>query len=135
MSTQKQPFERRLTKQWFLMSLDWALIAISLWLSFVLRLSEWWPQEHLIAIWWLFPVVPTMGIAVFYLKKVYAVVLRYANLQTATNLLTCIALLSAFLMLVGFYFSPSTVPRSIPTIFALLCLCFCVHTVIHLSIT
>jgi len=125
MSTQKQPFERRLTKQWFLMSLDWALIAISLWLSFVLRLSEWWPKEHLIAIWWLFPVVPTMGIAVFYLKNVYAVVLRYANLQTATNLLTCIALLSAFLMLVGFYFSPSTVPRSIPTIFALLCLCFC----------
>jgi FlaA1/EpsC-like NDP-sugar epimerase len=102
-----------------MVSFDLFTFPFALWIAYVLRLSQWWPEQHLGAAWSLFVATAIMGVASFAYFGVYRVVVRYmtghAVLQVCKGVLITTVVLYVCASLGGLY----PFPRSVPVIFAL----------------
>ncbi|PLW78149.1 polysaccharide biosynthesis protein [Cohaesibacter celericrescens] len=115
---------RRSIKRKVMMGLDALFLPICLWASYVLRLSDWWPESYIVPNWWIFPLVSVVGVAIFSVNRVYRTILRFAGAQTVTQLFRSVFFLALFVMALDFFKSGQYIPRSIPIIFALVTLCY-----------
>lgn len=109
----------RLQKRLILAPADAVLLAFSLWAAVALRLGQLWPATTWISGWWLWIVIPILGVAIFYLFGLYRFVVRSIGRQDLAVLARAITLLSLALAAIG-YFNPAVfLPRSTPIIFGL----------------
>ncbi len=111
-------------KRFIMLLGDTIVLPIALWSAYVLRLSEWWPQEYLLAGWWLFVVVPAVGIYVFARLGLYRAVVRFMGAQAIWAVVKGVSLLALFLWAAAFVFQLQPFPRSIPINFALVALVY-----------
>ncbi|MBL4785491.1 MAG: polysaccharide biosynthesis protein [Cohaesibacteraceae bacterium] len=109
----------RSNKRLVMMVADSFLLPVCLWASYALRLSEWWPEERMLAHWWLFPMVSIVGISAFLFVKIYRTVLRYIGSQAILQIAKGILMIAASILIAGFFATAPTIPRSIPMIFVL----------------
>lgn len=107
----------RNTKRAILTGFDVMALAFSLWAAFALRLSSFWPAEFLLPAWWLFIVIPLVGVLLFSLFGLYHAVLRFMELQVLSEVLKGVVILSIFLGAIAFFVSDPVIPRSVPIIF------------------
>ncbi|MFT6834756.1 MAG: hypothetical protein ACJA0H_000788, partial [Francisellaceae bacterium] len=71
----------RRNKRFIMVLADLIALPLALWSGFALRLSEWWPQEYLIASWPLFLVLPIVGISIFMRLGLYHAIVRFMGAQ------------------------------------------------------
>lgn len=101
----------RPVRRLLLLLLDSVAIIISVWVSFVVRLGEWWP-EMLHQALLLFPFALAISLPIFFLLGFYRSVLRYAGRHMFNTIvkgvsLSLLLLIAAWAMLRG-----AVVPRS-----------------------
>jgi UDP-N-acetylglucosamine 4,6-dehydratase len=109
-------------KKNFLMAItDVILVPLSLWLAFVLRLSEWfWPSQNQL---WLFFSAPIIALPVFVNFGLYREVVRFIgykgmlSIAQATGTLVLLWLLIITAVLPLYYGIKVPFPRSIPVLF------------------
>ena len=103
---------------------DLLMLPLALWSGFALRLSEWWPIEYMIYSWWLFLVLPVVGVFVFMRLGLYRAVVRFMGAQAIWAVVKGVSLLALFLWAVAFIFEITPFPRSLPVSFALVALVY-----------
>lgn len=118
----------RSSKRLLMMLLDSIFLPVCLWASYALRLSNWWPDFYLKAHWWLFVVVPLVGVFIFSRTRIYRTILRYIGSKAVLQIVKAVALLSLVLLIIGYNVSGPTVPRSVPIIFGLVALLYVAAT-------
>lgn len=108
-----------------MMAADALVLALALWAGYALRFGEWWPTPELYAHWWLFPILPAVGVAVFLWLGLYREFVRYMELRTLWVVGKGVALL-ALLIWAAAHFYPhyAGLPRSVPANFVLTALIF-----------
>lgn len=73
----------RTRKQFLMLVMDGIMLLFSLWLAFVLRLGNFFP-EYLYPSWWLFIVMPVITIPLFIRFGMYRSVLRYIGIRVVS---------------------------------------------------
>ena len=107
----------RVQKRRLLMSFDAIIVALSLWLSLVLRLGDVWPGERLLSAYWIFAILPLLGVKVFERCGVYRNLLRsigrdgYSEIACGAIVLSLVVAAAAILSDAG------PIPASTPVIF------------------
>ena len=107
----------RIQKRRLLMALDAVVIASSLWLSLVLRLGDLWPEERLLGGWWLFVILPPLGIKIFEWRGVYRNLLRSMGLDGYLGIASGVIILSMVMVGLMLLDGRSAIPASTPAIF------------------
>lgn len=107
----------RTVKRLILSTFDFFALAFALWAAYALRLSDFWPQYYIEPAWWLFIVVPSLGILLFSLFGLYRAVLRFVEFQVFSEVLKGILILTIFLAMIALFVNDPIIPRSIPFIF------------------
>ena len=115
---------QRIYKRLTMVLADLLVLPLALWSAYVLRLSDWWPQHHLDAAWWLFLAVPLVGVFIFMRLGLYRAVVRFMGAQAIWAVVKGVLLLSLFLWVAAFLFNISPFPRSVPISFALVALVY-----------
>lgn len=111
------------TKKILLVSADLIALPIALWLSYVLRLGEWWPQ-YIYNGWWLFIAAPLVAIPIFVRLGLYRAVLRYVGSKALTTIVKAITITTLILLALVVMTETRGVPRSVFFSFWLVSLCF-----------
>ncbi|MDI3323031.1 nucleoside-diphosphate sugar epimerase/dehydratase [Pontibacterium granulatum] len=109
----------RVQKRLVMRGLDTVTIAVALWLAYVLRLADFWPTGYIEQAWWLFLVLPPIGVLVFTQTGLYRVVVRYMSTNAIWSILQGVALLALVLWASAFVAQIPKFPRSVPVNFAL----------------
>ena len=107
----------RIYKQTIMLFVDISTLLLALWLAFVLRLGDPFPQEYIFPSWWLFVVLPLVMMVLFIKLGLYRAVLQYIGIKVITTTFqatTIACLIVGFLMM---FFRESTLPRSVLPIF------------------
>ncbi len=107
----------RIYKQTIMLFVDVSTLLFALWLAFVLRLGDPFPQEYIYPSWWLFVVLPLVMMGLFIKLGLYRAVLQYIGIKVITTTFqatTIACLIVGFLMM---FFRESTLPRSVLPIF------------------
>ena len=73
----------RTRKQFLMLVMDGIMLLFSLWLAFVLRLGDFFP-EYIYPSWWLFIVMPVITIPLFIRFGMYRSVLRYIGIRVVS---------------------------------------------------
>ena len=108
-------------KRIILINIDILLLSLALWLSYTIRLSDWWPEQLANTIW-LFLILPIMAIPVFIRMGLYRAVIRYIG-EKAIITITKAITIHAFLFVVLVVLTATQgVPRSIFLIYWGACL-------------
>lgn len=115
---------RRAYKRLIMVCADLIALPLALWSSYALRLSEWWPERFLFSSWWLFLILPIVGVYVFMRLGLYRAVVRFMGTQAIWAVVKGVMLLAFFLWSMAFLFQITSFPRSIPVIFALVALVY-----------
>ncbi len=98
---------------------DLIALPLALWSGYALRLSEWWPQEYLLASWKLFIILPIVGVLIFMRLGLYRAIVRFMGAQAIWAVGKGVLLLALVLWSTAFIFQINPFPRSIPISFAL----------------
>lgn len=114
----------RSNKRFIMVLTDLAALPLALWSGYVLRLSEWWPERYLLVSWWLFLLVPAVGIYIFMRLGLYRAVVRFMGAQAIWAVFKGVMLLALFLWAVAFVAKIDPFPRSVPINFALAALVY-----------
>jgi FlaA1/EpsC-like NDP-sugar epimerase len=114
----------RSNKRFIMVLADLVALPLALWSGFALRLSEWWPQEYLLASWKLFLVLPIIGIFIFMRLGLYRAIVRFMGAQAIWAVGKGVFLLALVLWSAAFVFQIDPFPRSIPISFALAALVY-----------
>ena len=109
-------------KQALMISTDFLLVPLSLWMAFALRLSEWfWPNENQI---WLFILGPIIALPIFIRLGLYRAIVRYIGHKAMLAIVQSITLLVLIWLLISITLLPLYIgveklwfPRSIPILF------------------
>ena len=109
----------RKRKRIFMMALDAAFLPVCLWLSYALRLSDWWPAFYMNAHWFLFPLVSAAGVFIFSSIRIYRTILRYIGSTAVVQIIKAVVILAVLLMSMGLFVRDPIIPRSVPIIFCL----------------
>jgi len=107
----------RIYKQTIMLFVDISTLLLALWLAFVLRLGDPFPQDYIFPSWWLFVVLPLVMMVLFIKLGLYRAVLQYIGIKVITTTFqatTIACLIVGFLMM---FFRESTLPRSVLPIF------------------
>jgi FlaA1/EpsC-like NDP-sugar epimerase len=114
----------RANKRFIMVLADLIALPLALWSGFALRLSEWWPAEHLVASWQLFVVLPIVGVFIFMRLGLYHAIVRFMGAQAIWAVGKGVFLLALVLWSAAFVFNLDPFPRSIPINFALAALVY-----------
>ena len=115
------PLQRRL----LLMALDALLLALSVWLSFWLRLAHPWPSRLLVVGTWLFPAALLIGLLVFVFSGQYKGLSRYVGSRALYELSARTGLITLLLAGLGWSMGWPAPPRSSWVLFWFLLTGFC----------
>ena len=115
---------RRTYKRIIMVCADLLALPLALWSGYALRLAEWWPQPYLSTSWWLFMVVPIIGVYIFMRLGLYRAVVRFMGTQAIWAVVKGVLLLSLALWAFAFVFKLDPFPRSVPINFALAALVY-----------
>lgn len=103
---------------------DLVVLPLALWSGFALRYATWWPAEQMLPFWFLFVLVPLVGVVLFAGLGLYRAVVRFMGLHALLAVVKGVGLL-ALLMAAGMYFyGEQAFPRSVPIHFALVALIY-----------
>jgi FlaA1/EpsC-like NDP-sugar epimerase len=114
----------RRNKRFIMVLADLIALPLALWSGFALRLSEWWPQEYLVASWQLFLILPIVGVFIFMRLGLYRAIVRFMGAQAIWAVSKGVFLLALVLWAAAFVFQINPFPRSIPIGFALAALVY-----------
>ncbi|MDN3649323.1 nucleoside-diphosphate sugar epimerase/dehydratase [Reinekea marina] len=110
---------KRIHKKWIMVLADIAILPISLWAAFSLRLGTLWPNTHISQFWWLFVAVIPTAILIFARLGLYRAIIRYIGSKALYAVLNGSVLMSFVVWSLVFISREPGFPRSIPIIFAL----------------
>lgn len=100
--------------------LDIMFLPASLWSSFALRFSEPWPYERMVPYWWMFVLIPVIGVYVFSRFGLYRAVVRFMGHQVVMSIVKGVLLLTLLLYAMAHVSGVTGFPRSIPINFAII---------------
>ena len=66
-------------KRLMMVGADLVALPLALWSAYALRFAEWWPERYIEPFWWLFLVVPPVGVFVFARLGLYRACLLYTS--------------------------------------------------------
>lgn len=121
---QKIAHMSRARKRLIMVLADAVALPLALWSAYALRLSDLWPQSHLIAAWPLLLALPPLGVFVFARLGLYRAVVRYIGARALMAVVKGVALLSLLLFAAAYLWPAFQMPRSIPINFALVALVY-----------
>jgi FlaA1/EpsC-like NDP-sugar epimerase len=110
----------RTKKKLLFVTLDLMALPLALWSAFALRYSEFWPAAKIAPFWWLFLVIPFVGVYLFARLGLYRAVVRFMGQQAIVAILKGVIILSILLYAAAFLSHAESFPRSVPIIFALI---------------
>ncbi len=114
----------RAYKRLIMVLADFIALPLALWSGYALRLSEWWPEEYLLASWELFLLLPVVGTLIFMRLGLYRAIVRFMGAQAILAIATGVFLLALVLWSAAFVLQIDPFPRSIPIGFALAALVY-----------
>jgi FlaA1/EpsC-like NDP-sugar epimerase len=114
----------RRNKRFIMVLADLIALPLALWSGFALRLSQWWPQEYLVASWPLFILLPMVGIFIFMRLGLYRAIVRFMGAQAIWAVSKGVFLLALVLWSAAVILQIDPFPRSIPISFALAALVY-----------
>jgi UDP-N-acetylglucosamine 4,6-dehydratase len=109
-------------KHTLMITTDFFLVTLSLWLAFALRLSEWfWPSENQL---WLFLLGPIIALPIFIRLGLYRAIVRYIGFNAMLAIVQAITILVLIWLVISITLLPLYIgveklwfPRSIPILF------------------
>ncbi|MCK0743668.1 polysaccharide biosynthesis protein [Chromohalobacter nigrandesensis] len=114
----------RAKKRLVMVASDLVALPLALWSAYALRLAEWWPARYLEPFWWLFLVVPPVGVFIFARLGLYRAVVRFMGPQALWAVVKGALLLALLMWAAAFFYRWETFPRSVPVNFALVTLVY-----------
>ncbi|MGH1462409.1 MAG: polysaccharide biosynthesis protein [Neptuniibacter sp.] len=114
----------RFHKKLLMVIADLVMLPLALWTAYSLRLSEWWPEVYLQGNLILFFILPPLGIFVFARLGLYRAIVRFVSWQAIWAVGKGVVLLACLIYLIAYTFSIQPFSRSVPIIFALVCLMY-----------
>ena len=111
-------------KRLMMIAADLVALPLALWSAYALRFAEWWPQRYIEPFWWLFLVVPVLGVFVFARLGLYRAVVRFMGPQALWAVVKGSVLLALILWAAAYFFGWEQFPRSVPVNFALVTLVY-----------
>lgn len=114
----------RSRKRLIMVAADLVAFPVALWSAYALRLAEWWPSSHLTAVWWLFLLLPPVGVFVFARLGLYRAVVRFMGPQAMLAVIKGTLLLSVLMWSAALLGRVEPFPRSVPINFALVTLVY-----------
>lgn len=114
----------RSNKRVMMVLADFIALPLALWSGYALRLSEWWPEEYLLASWKLFILLPIVGVFIFMRLGLYHAIVRFMGPQAIWAVAKGVFLLALVLWSAAFLFQIEPFPRSVPISFALAALVY-----------
>lgn len=115
---------QRSHKRLIMVGADLIALPLALWSGFALRLSELWPSSYMLSAWWLFLLIPVVGVYIFMRLGLYRAVVRFMGTQAIWAVVKGVMLLALFLWATAFVFQIQSFPRSVPINFALAALVY-----------
>lgn len=115
---------KRKYKRFIMVLADLVALPLALWSGYALRLSEWWPEQYLLASWKLFLLLPLVGVFIFMRLGLYRAVVRFMGPQAIWAVAKGVFLLALVLWSAAFIFQIEPFPRSVPISFALAALVY-----------
>lgn len=103
---------------------DFVALPVALWSAYALRFAEWWPERYIAPYWWLFLVLPVVGVFIFARLGLYRAVVRFMGPQAMWAVIKGAVLLALLLWAAAYFFAWKGFPRSIPVNFALVTLVY-----------
>ncbi|MEO1854832.1 nucleoside-diphosphate sugar epimerase/dehydratase [Chromohalobacter sp.] len=103
---------------------DLVVLPLALWSAYALRFAEWWPARYIEPFWWLFLVVPPVGVFIFARLGLYRAVVRFMGPQALWAVVKGALLLALLMWASAFFYRWQTFPRSVPVNFALVTLVY-----------
>lgn len=122
--TYKAVTMKRTYKRLIMVCADLLALPLALWSGYALRLSEWWPERYLLNAWWLFLLIPLVGVYIFMRLGLYRAIVRFMGAQAIWAVVKGVMLLALFLWAAAFFFTIDPFPRSVPINFALAALVY-----------
>jgi len=113
----------RNSKKTALVIIDFISFPLALWIGFVLRLGEWWPQDLEYG-WWLFFAAPLVAVPIFIRMGLYRAVLRYVGSKALTTIVKAVTITTLILLALVVMSQTHGVPRSVFFSFWLISLLF-----------
>jgi len=115
----------RSSKRAIMVLADLIALPLALWSAYALRFAEWWPEKQMAPFWWLFLVLPPMGVFVFARLGLYRAVVRFMGPQALWAVVKGVLLLALFMWAAAYYFHQfQGFPRSVPINFILVALIY-----------
>lgn len=114
----------RPAKRAIMIAADLVALPLALWSAYALRFSDFWPEPYITAAWWLFPVLPVVGVFVFARLGLYRAVVRYMGTQAMLAVLKGVTFLSLSLLATAYLLRLQQFPRSIPINFGLVAMIY-----------
>lgn len=114
----------RARKRLLMVAADLVALPLALWSAYALRLAEWWPARFIEPYWWLFLVVPPVGVFVFARLGLYRAVVRFMGPQALWAVVKGAVLLALMMWAAAFFYGWESFPRSVPVNFALVTLVY-----------
>lgn len=111
-------------KRAIMVAADLFALPLAFWSAYALRFSKWWPIDYLDDVWWMFPMLPLVGVYIFARLGLYRAVVRYMGVQALMAVVKGVLLLSLILLASAFILRLQNFPRSIPVNFALVALLY-----------
>ena len=109
----------RLVKSLILMSFDSIALLAGLWSAFALRFSDVWPSNYLFSNWFLFVVLPILGVFIFDRLGLYKAVVRFMSIHLLKAVALGVFILVLFIYSFSYLLDMINAPRSVPLIFGL----------------
>jgi FlaA1/EpsC-like NDP-sugar epimerase len=103
---------------------DLIALPLALWSAYVMRLAQWWPQDHMAHVWWLFIATPLVGFFIFMRLGLYRAVVRFMGAQAIWAVVKGVVLLAVMMWAAVYVLQVERFPRSVPINFALAALVY-----------
>lgn len=111
-------------KRLIMIGADLVALPLALWSGYALRFAEWWPERYIEPFWWLFFIVPIVGVFVFARLGLYRAVVRFMGPQALWAVVKGSLLLAVLMWAAAYFYQWQQFPRSVPVNFALVALVY-----------
>lgn len=110
----------RTQKKLLFVAFDLVALPLALWSSFSLRFGEPLSVTEVLKFWWMFVIIPIVGIILFARLGLYRAVVRFMGQQAVVAILKGVIILSMLLYVMAYLSAVEGFPRSVPINFALI---------------
>ncbi|NAW34739.1 polysaccharide biosynthesis protein [Halomonas alimentaria] len=111
-------------KRLIMVATDLVALPLALWSAYALRLAEWWPERYLQPYWWLFVILPPVGVFIFARLGLYRAVVRFMGPQSLWAVVKGSLLMAVLMWAAAYFYGWESFPRSVPINFALVTLVY-----------